>query len=71
MLNTFCKNYQYKTNIISFTCSPDKVNIDNLHPELAYFQSLASHHSTCECQLPWVILFLLSIMVELVLNYEL
>ena len=76
MLNTFCKKYlqagESDFNVISFICSPNKVSIDNLPPDLAYFQSLASNSSTHERLLPWLmrVFFSLSMMVELGGKYE-
>lgn len=52
MLITFYKKYlkpdEPDFNIILFICSSDVVSIDNLPPDLAYFQSLATNSFTCK-----------------------
>ena len=61
MLNTFCKKYlkaeELGFDIISFIWSLNKVIIDNLPPDLAYFQYLASNGSTRSRSLPWMMVF--------------
>ena len=58
----FCKKYlkavESDFNLISFIWSPDKVSNDNLPPNLAYFQYLASNSFTRERQLLCLIGFI-------------